>query len=313
MEIKNSSNKESFSEYATGKHIENFKGPKLGISSTDLQEAICELCSLSLGYPIPMSESNHEPLCESCKNHAMYITSLASQQLKALSSSNEELRINITELGDITKESLNNSREVEEETYEITKLDNRIREIEHEILEILQTSNERQDELLSVTGTVQELRMINTQKSEQIERLTNKLSKKRKGLESFQRDSSANLAKYTGAFAENRKLKKIIQESEQEFYFYTLQIADALEIVKHQIVVEECENAEIKKKTDSLFREELLKESLKTERNNVEELNQELAELKLLIEKVNSENQHKENEKDSQDEPAATPCNCIII
>ena len=144
------------------------------------------------------------------------------------------------------------------------------------------------------------------EKNNKIEELKKELQKKRNEKQDCGKNEPI-ARKYADVYMENQEFKSKIKDLKQEHYCYTLQILEALEMVKVKVLEE---NGEKKKKTvekneKNKEEKEFLKKKEDGIRNELEETYGDLQRYrgrKENFEQLMAENEH----------PDSRPCKCVI-
>ena len=153
-----------------------------------------------------------------------------------------------------------------------------------------------------------------TEKDVEIEKITEELVLVKAELLECKKNSNFIPPDCGKLYLENKELKEKIKESELDHYAYTQQMIEALELLKAQLFKEKNQNVDLKNIIEA-SNEKNEGEELEIEKTRARELQEELSIAKKQLELMRGSKNEAAFEPfatDYIDDPASTPCKCLI-
>lgn len=269
---------------------------------------VCDSCS-------SLVETTAKRQCHKCTQFISYISASTLRQLHEENLTNLELTEKLIAM---QKEVQDGKYKLKEASEEAVKGEERILVIEAlqgELAGNLKKLQELTMEFKNLSTERDELDVLLTEKEVKIERMSEELFRVKAEIFECKKNSNFIPPDCGELFLENQELKEKLKELEHEHYTYTHQMIEALELLKVQLYREQTENSGLKQIID-LSNEKELCEDLEQEKAKARELQEELKIAKRQIELMRGSRIEVAGFEplgtEPVDEPATTPCKCVI-
>ena len=310
MEIETLSDEIPANDYYSNNEMKNCMICQVNFDKFDSTPNLCDICLKKICESCSIHQENLKKYCIYCNKYILFFNSIAFQKLQVGGLINNDLALKINKLQVEIQEYKTKHNSVN-----IADLKIFFEQIQEEILQSSEMTLEMIAEICILCDEKNKSDIMIIEKGWKIDNLVDELSKAKWDLLEFKQSFDALPQGCGELYLENFELKGKIKELEQEHNASTHQIIESLETLKTQISKEKYDHNEALTKINARNLKEL-EESLEIERQRIRELEEELRFTKEQTEDLirNKATSRKDeiSETESQEDPAVTPCKCII-